>query len=85
MTALVILALVCDLGPSTLSWNRADLCLLPLSSSAGLVAALATKAFDEPLDDAGSASVVDEGRAAPAGGRLPMEDDGRVNRVRSIR
>ncbi len=69
MNALVILALVCDLGLSTLSWHHAALCLLPLSSSADLVAALATEVFDEPLDNAGSVSFINEGRSAPGGGR----------------
>ena len=45
VTELAILALFRDLGLSTLCWHHAALCLLPLSSSVDMVAALAIEAF----------------------------------------
>ena len=42
-------------------------------------------AFDEPLGDAGSVGFGIEGRSAPGGGLLPVEDDGPANGVSSIR
>ncbi len=41
-------------------------------------------AFNEPLGDAGSVGFSIEGRTAPGGGLLLVEDDGPANGVRSV-
>ena len=41
-------------------------------------------AFDKPLGDVGSVGTGIEGRSAPGGGLLPVEDNGPANGVSSI-